>query len=341
MSSENDLILALEFVTEGARAVVPRGLTREAFSTESFVSETKTIQKTARPWTQGAGIQGVGIGEKISGGKIIRDELALRVYVEKKKPKAKLKNLVPAKLSVPEIGDVTTDVVEIGRVEPEVFTGRVRPAMPGCGVGHPRVTVGTFGCLVRKTGRKRVYILSNSHVLANEGVAKKGDPTLQPGKLDGGLVSKDVIGRLDDWVPFTCSATGYPNLVDAAISRVGKSVVTAVIRIIGVPPSGVSRRVRRGMRVQKVGRTTDYTTGVVLDVHYRLALRYKKPGGGKGRVGLRDQVLCTRYTQGGDSGSAVLNSRKRVVGLHFAGSPSSSIFNRIGHVFDLLELELA
>ena len=95
------------------------------------------------------------------------------------------------------------------------------------------------------------------------------------------------------------------------------------------------------MRVQKVGRTTDYTTGVVLDVHYRLALRYKKPGGGTGRVGLRDQVLCTRYTAGGDSGSAVLNSRKRVVGLHFAGSPSTSIFNRIGHVFDLLDLELA
>ena len=341
MSSENDLILALEFVTEGARAVVPRALAREAFSTESFVSETRTIQKTARPWTQGAGIQGIGIGERMCRGEIIRDELALRVYVEKKKPKAKVKNLVPATLSVPEIGDVTTDVVEIGRVEPEVFTGRVRPAMPGCGVGHPRVTVGTFGCLVRKKGRKRVYILSNSHVLANQGVAKKGDPTLQPGKFDGGLVSKDVIGRLDDWVPFTFSATGYPNLVDAAISRVPKSVVTDVIRIIGVPPSGVSRRVRRGMRVQKVGRTTDYTTGVVLDVHYRLALRYEKPGGGKGRVGLKDQVLCTRYTQGGDSGSAVLNSRKRIVGLHFAGSPSSSIFNRIGHVFGRLDLELA
>jgi len=341
MATENDLVLALEFVTEGAKASVPSALSREAFSTESFMSETKKVQKSARPWTQGAGIQGIGIGEKISGGKVDTSELSLRVYVEKKKPKAKLKNMVPKKLAMPEIGEVTTDVVEIGRVEREVFTGRVRPAMPGCGVGHTKVTVGTFGCLVRKKGKKTLHILSNSHVLANQGVAKVGDRVLQPGKHDGGRVPQDVIGTLADWEPFTFSATGYPNLVDAAIAKVGKSKVTDVVRIIGIAPRGVSRSVRRRMRVQKVGRTTDYTTGVVVDVHYRMSLPYKKPGGGTGRVGLRDQVLCTRYTAGGDSGSVVMNSRKHIVGLHFAGSPSSSIFNRITHVFNLLDIELA
>ena len=70
-------------------------------------------------------------------------------------------------------------------------------------------------------------------------------------------------------------------------------------------------------------------------------LEYKRPGGGKGRVGFRDQVLCTRYTASGDSGSVVLNDRERIVGLHFAGSPSTSIFNRINHVFQLLDIELA
>ena len=57
-------------------------------------------------------------------------------------------------------------------------------------------------------------------------------------------------------------------------------------------------------------------------------------------LGLRDQVLCTRYTAGGDSGSVVLNSRNRIVGLHFAGSESTSIFNRISHVFTLLDIDL-
>ena len=83
---------------------------------------------------------------------------------------------------------------------------------------------------------------------------------------------------------------------------------------------------------------TDYAVGVITDVDYRLALNYKKPGGGKGRVGLQDQVLCTRYTAGGDSGAAVLNMNEKIVGLHFAGSPSTSIFNKIQNVIDLLDI---
>ena len=43
---------------------------------------------------------------------------------------------------------------------------------------------------------------------------------------------------------------------------------------------------------------------------------------------------------GGDSGSAVFNMAKQVVGLHFAGSPSSSIFNRIEHVLTALDIEV-
>ena len=57
-------------------------------------------------------------------------------------------------------------------------------------------------------------------------------------------------------------------------------------------------------------------------------------------MGFRDQVLCTRYSAGGDSSWAVLNMKKEVVGLHFAGSASSSIFNRIGHVLDALKIEV-
>jgi hypothetical protein len=183
-------------------------------------------------------------------------------------------------------------------------------------------------------------VLSNSHVLADEGLASPGDDCLQPGDADGGAAPADVLGRLADFVPFQFTPTGFPNLVDAALARVKKAAVTSKIRLIGVPV-GTSRTVRRGMRVQKTGRTTDYTQGIIQDVHFRTALDYKKPGGGVGRAGFRDQVLCTRYTAGGDSGSAVLNMQRRVVGLHFAGSPSSSIFNRITNVLTLLQIEVA
>jgi hypothetical protein len=355
MKKEDQLLLALEFLTEGAKGArrVPLKLSRETFGTESFKRHTEKMRKKSRPWTQGPGIQCIGIGDKVTQGKPVPNQLALRVYVEKKKPKSKVKNPVPKQVAIPAVGTVTTDVLEIGRVEVESFTDRVRPAMPGCGVGHPDVKVGTLGCLVRKKGdKKTLYILSNSHVLADEGIAHIGDIILQPGRYDGGNPKQDVIARLHEFQPFDFGA-GFPNLIYAAIAKVrSASAVTDVIRILGVKPVGVSKTLRRGMFVQKVGRTTDYTTGVIQDINVRLPITYKRPGHRsayyrrqghelRGRVGLREQVLCTRYTAGGDSGSVVLNRSKRVVGLHFAGSSSSSIFNRIEHVFSILQIEVA
>jgi hypothetical protein len=320
---------------------VPRKHAREVFSTESFRAETRRIREKARPWTQGPGIQGLGLGEKVTAGKM-EESLALRVYVERKKPLSKVKNRVPKTVRVPEVGEFPTDVVEIGRVERESFRERVRPAMPGCGLGHPNVTVGTFGCLVRKRDDPdRLYILSNSHVLADEGLAKIGDPILQPGPADGGK-SKDRLARLAQFQPFAFSRVGYLNFADAAIAEVDPRQVEEAIRILGVPPAGLGRVIRRGMQVQKVGRTTDHTVGLVRDVDYRFSLNYKNADAGRrSRVGFRDQVLCSRYTAGGDSGSLVLNGRGYALGLHFAGSPSSSVFSPIRDVFDALDLELA
>ncbi len=343
MAVEQDLVLALEFLTEGARAVVPASMARPAFTTESFQQETQKVQEKAKPWTMGRSIQGVGIGPKVTKGKATED-LALRVYVQKKKAKAKVKNPVPKSVQVPEVGQIGTDVLEIGKVELETFTDRVRPAMPGSGLGHRDVSVGTFGCLVRRRSgsrrrRRRLYVLSNSHVLANSGLGKTGDPILQPGKKDEGLIRRDRIGNLTQFIPFDFSP-GFPNLVDAAIARVRKRSVEAELRILGIRPAGVSTEVVRDMMVRKVGRTTDLTFGQVTDVHFRTRVSYKKTATRRASAGLRDLVLCTRYTQGGDSGSLVLNERDEAVGLHFAGSPGSSIFCRIENVLEALDVEL-
>lgn len=325
------LLQALDMLTEGKDAPV----------TETLRSEAAAVEKAARPWTKGRGIQGLGIAKRITAGKET-DELALKVYVERKLPKSECSNLAPSMIRIAGLSQkIPTDVEEIGKVAVEPNTSRVRPAVPGFGVGHLKVSVGTFGCLVRQKGDKTgLYILSNSHILANQGVASVGDVIIQPGRADGGKAPKDVIAKLTDWIAFQFTPLTFPNLVDAAIAKVkSPKLVTSAIRLIGVP-KGVSRVLRRGMRVQKTGRTTDYTQGIIRDVNYRLPLRYKKPGGGTGRAGLRDQILCTRYTDGGDSGSAVLNMQKKVVGLHFAGSSSTSIFNRIGHVLDLLGIDV-
>lgn len=331
MSSLKHIEMVLEFVTEGGEASIPER--QKAVAHESFQREER--------WSHDAHIQGLGIGEIIRDGEMLQ-ELSLRVYVERKLPKSQLDHPVPRTVRLPEYDiEVPTDVVSIGKVQLESNTIKVRPAIPGFGVGHRDTSVGTLGCLVRKANTKSptLYVLSNSHVLAEDGTAGKGDPILQPGPHDGGQNPGDVIGALENWVPFQFTDSSFPNYVDAAIAKVKKSDVTSTIRLIGVP-RGVSTYLRRGMRVKKTGRTTDFTTGVIQDVNYRLGLSYRRPGGGKGRAGLRDQVLCTRYTAGGDSGSAVLNERNRVVGLHFAGSPSSSIFNKIEHVMRLLNIEI-
>ena len=333
MIDEKQLLMALDMLTSGSVGdEVPESLSSEALAT----------RKTNRRWVMGTGIQGYGIGEKITDGDRLK-EVVLKVYVEKKKPENKLKGatLVPEEVKVEGIFQtIPTDVEEIGLVEQEANTIRVRPAIPGYSVGHTKITAGTFGCLVRKAGIANVlYMLSNSHVLANEGIATVGDKIIQPGKLDGGQLATDLIGELAEFVPFQYDTGTFVNLVDAAIAKVKRSDVTSKIRLIGVPV-GVSSVVRRGMQVQKTGRTTDHTVGLIKDINYRLTLDYKKPGGGTGAVGFRDQVLCTRYTAGGDSGSAVLNMSKKVVGLHFAGSPSTSIFNRIKHVIAGLGIEI-
>lgn len=345
--SEKLLRYALDVVTEGPRAAVPRAQIMRTIGPEEFAAESLQTRDEVRPWLDSESVQAIGLGEKITEGRKL-ETLALRVYVERKLPEAALAAPVPKVMHIPAVGDVVTDVVEIGRIEPETYTSRARPIMPGCGLGHLRVNVGTFGCVVRKRdGGPERYVLSNSHVLAWSGLATVGDVIIQPGAYDGGAQPDDIVAQLSDFVPFDYAETGAPNVVDAAIARILLSGADTrrELRILEVAPQGVSTRLRRGMKVHKVGRTTDHTWGEILDLDARPVIPYQNPANPDDRydkvpVRFRDQVLCTRYTAGGDSGSIVLSEYDNAVGLHFAGSPSSSLFNKIENVFDALDIEL-
>jgi hypothetical protein len=52
------------------------------------------------------------------------------------------------------------------------------------------------------------------------------------------------------------------------------------------------------------------------------------------------QVLCTRYTDGGDSGSLILDAEGYAIGLHVCGGPGASIFSPIQFVLDDLGIDL-
>lgn len=340
MATTSDrLELALDCVTDGRLSRIPPSLPTDELTTEAFRAAAAATARRALPWTVGSGVQGVGIGEKVTEGQPT-GELALRVYVDRKRPIAMIDNPVPDHVDVADVHGALTDVIAIGPVEAELFVDRSRPYMPGCGLGHPKVSAGTLGAFVRRAGNDTLFALSNAHVLADDGLAARGDPVLQPAADDGGLDETDTVAHLEDFVPFEFGDTGFPNLVDAAIARVDRDQVDMAIRLLGRRPAGVTTNLRRGMRVHKVGRTTDLTTGIIQDVHFRLSMTFRRSGQGRARVGFRDQVLCTRFTQGGDSGALVLSSSNRAVGLHFAGSPSASVFNRIAHVLETLEVEL-
>ena len=274
-------------------------------------------------------IVGVGIGEKVTAGRLT-GQMAVRVYVAAKEGT----DAVATAAMVPEsVNGVPTDVVLTGEFEAQPHKGRYRPAPGGVSVAHFKVTAGTLGCLVRK-GRL-LYILSNNHVLANSNNASAGDPIVQPGPLDGGRVPADVIARLSAFVPIQFG--GGVNLVDAAIAQTSPKLVTPINKCFGrIQPTPVA--CSRDMLVMKCGRTTQATRGRIVDCNATVRVNYRSAG-----VALfRNQILivslvASPFSQGGDSGSLILNSRsRRPVGLLFAGSATHTVANPIGAVLSAL-----
>lgn len=304
-----------------------------------------------------------GIGYKISAGGKTAD-LSIVCSVRKKEPVGKLSasDIVPKALD-----GIPTDVMEIGTIRAQQApTERFRPAPGGVSIGHVGITAGTLGCLVRKGDQK--FILSNNHVLANSNDAEVGDAIIQPGPFDGGKFPQDHIADLHQFVPITfegeqsqCSfansvieflnfgcklinsQTRYgaysiqaaDNLVDAAIARpLNPDDVLDDIFQIG-PIEGTANG-ELGMSVKKSGRTTGFTTGEIQQIDVTANVQY-----GPGQVALfSDQLMAGAMSQGGDSGSAVLNADNQLVGLLFAGSESTTIINRIEHVFAALGVTL-
>ncbi len=200
---------------------------------------------------------------------------------------------------------------------------RARPLKIGVSVGHFKITAGTLGCFVRGLDPKEdkaVMILSNNHVLANENRAKIGDAILQPGRVDGGDDPTDKFATLSRFVRL--KKTGA-NLVDAAVAVLAAGIEFNAKALAGLGGSlaGVGGPfLDEGTPVGKVGRTTATTKGKVtafeLDnvyVNYDI-----------GNLQFNNQVEIegdgdNPFSQGGDSGSLIVNADRKVVALLFAG----------------------
>ncbi len=303
-----------------------------------------------------------GVGYKISNG-VRTGEIGIVCSVTHKVPVSELR----AQDLVPEtVNGVRTDVVATGAFRTLAErTGRYRPAPGGASIGHRDITAGTLGCIVYRDGEP--FILSNNHVLANENRGQLGDPILQPGPYDGGKLPDDAIAVLADFIPVrmaeeasgcvfakssaaalnwlatllgssarlrAVSTAKTDNLVDCALAKpLDASYVTDDILDLG-RIAGVGQ-VELGDAVAKSGRTTGLTRGEIVQVDVTADVAF-----GSTVARFTDQLMAGPMSEGGDSGSAVLDSQNRIVGLLFAGSDTTTLCNRIENVFSALKVGL-
>lgn len=235
-----------------------------------------------------------------------------------------------------------------------------------CGIGIPNPTneypsglsVGTAGFYMTDDN-DNLSVVSNNQVIGRSNAAANGESVVQPGTLDLTGLELNLLPTCNDLINELEIATvagvvqilfptigGTPhNRVDGAIAQLldtGRDFadldrlsygggIRDVARAFAVDANG---SLQRSSRVHKVGRTTGYTEGNVVGISGVANVPY--PGGTARFV---DQLVIAPtednvgdFSDGGDSGSAILNDRHELVGLLFAGNGTHTFANPIDDV---------
>ena len=286
----------------------------------------------------GYGCPGIGV---FAGA--MRLELGVTIYVESDDDAEFIrKDKAPAQLRIPGIQyPVPVEVVSIGSLTPLMSTKRTRPLLPGLSISHAAMTAGTLGAFARSrdAADENTYLLSCNHVLTEYNLNRPGDPIVQPGKADRGKAPDDVVASLSHVVELIYHDREYRNRVDAALARIETSnCLPGDGAVMGSIP--INRSVRNRGSVRMVGRTSGEAYGRVRDPAARLHMSYPRGRSSTSKVGFEDVVVCTAFSKKGDSGAIVYNDSNHAVGMIIAGSDRSSIFCKIGHICDELNIVL-
>lgn len=252
----------------------------------------------------------------------------VRVYVES----AQVSGL-PERVNGMRVEKVVT-----GRFHAWSLTGKYRPLHIGVSVGNENESLpGTIGCVVERQGKR--YVLSANHVLARQNQARLGEIIIQPSLAD---VDPDhratappgaAVARLAEFQRVYYDGK-TPNFMDAAIAEI--TLPDAKIRcrtpqgFYGAPGANPITA-SLGMKVMKLGRTTELTHGFITGVNTKVAVDF--PSGTALLVG--QLVTSGSFGDFGDSGSLVLteDGRKRPVGMVIGGDETgSAIVTPIGRV---------
>jgi hypothetical protein len=268
---------------------------------------------------------------------------------------------IPAELDgVPVVSHVTGEIVALhhrpghsggpggkgngdGEVDPKSRFDRPVPIGGSSGNVEIFESDGEFFCSVgtfamRVTDGFGVWALGNNHVYAHANAASIGDAIVQPGTVDldppcSDNSATDAIGTLDDFVPILFdpdpgdAVPGPDNVVDAAIALSSTSLVgnSTPSDGYGTPRSTPVTPTING-KVQKYGRTTGQTNGIVWALNSTVDVNYGPDAAGNPQIArfVGQIVLKGRgrglFSEPGDSGALVVTNRRDPIGLLFAGS---------------------
>ena len=214
-----------------------------------------------------------------------------------------------------------TDIRVLGKVEAQCGCG---PLGSGFSAAHHAVTAGTTGPFVSTPPDRGLYVVSNNHVFADCNRAADGDDIQHPSPYDLAAHDYERIGVLARSVTLL---SDQHNNVDAALCLLDDAVDVEP-RIDGIMPT-LAEDIDNGLPVEKIGRTTHRTTGVITAFEID-ALQVNYPGVGAlvfdGQIEVRSEPAGEQFSSGGDSGSLVFQSLSHeAVGLLFAGTSSAGI----------------
>lgn len=275
----------------------------------------------------------------------------VHVFVTEKIPEAELDeadvvaNAIPDRQTKVEgVGEVSVQPAEDVAPASDDRQQQHRPIPAGvseCNYNGTAATGGTFPARIddldaaewaADAEEGETVRLSNNHVYARSNKASFGEPIVQPSRMDGGTPTSQV-GGMHGYVPIEEGVT-----VDVAARTMHEEDTDAVHNYDG--ESGSVLRDYSGLKgrtLVKSGRTTGVTRGEVKATSASIRVGY---GGDVGVTTVRDQIITTDMSDGGDSGSPVFDERGNHVGLVFAGSDKVSVICKAANVEDELGVTL-